>query len=226
MARMKGRKSFGRRKQRNPVDWTVNTESWTPTWNQGDEEYNIPSFIEVETQRVFLLPPELDQWTRFNTLVPSVAEQTMAANAAGLPQPERMIERIKGSLHTIMTASPSSIADDFGTVEYRVVVLDADPYTGDVHFGTGLSPNINREKLSDPVVADQSFMWHHTHVWWNALNWFSEDMTHWPALQAVEVDIRVKRKLEPNQRLCLIIENGTTQRIRVVRRLRVLARTI
>jgi len=150
----------------------------------------------------------------------------MAANAAGLPQPERMIERIKGSLHTIMTASPSSIADDFGTVEYRVVVLDADPYTGDVHFGTGLSPNINREKLSDPVVADQSFMWHHTHVWWNALNWFSEDMTHWPALQAVEVDIRVKRKLEPNQRLCLIIENGTTQRIRVVRRLRVLARTI
>jgi len=218
----RGRRRFGgrTRAKRPPVDWTVNSNSWTPTWDSDGENYVLPAFIEVETQRTYELPPELEVWTRSDDIVPNTSRQQMAAQAAGLPQPERMIERIKGSLHVLMTGSPSTLNDDFGTVELRIGVARGNSYTGTV----GLIGA--EDKLSDPVVADNSFMWHHTFVWWNAFAWFSEDQTFWPAVQQVELDVRVKRKLEPFDRLILQIENGTQQRIRLVRRLRVLTRTV
>lgn len=141
------------------------------------------------------------------------------ANATGLPWPERTVVAIKGHLHFTMNDSPSSIATDSGTLEVRIAKHTIDPIT---LVASTVGPNYF---LTGPASADESYLYHETLVWHNAINWFSADQTHWPTYQRLDVNVKTKRKLEPLENLVLVMQNNLDHDVFVLRRLRSLVQT-
>lgn len=181
-------------------DWLVSNAGWDST------------VLTVNPGTTLLVP-----------LTSSNAQQMHLVDPVGLrpDAPETssnmVVERVVGRIYAVYSDMAPATASEQQT-DFVIEVLDADL------DGVPLIPSdLN---YNDAWSANRSFMWHTMIYAVNLTSWWT-DRPGYGQFNVIDVDIRVKRRVENNEVLTLVVDNSFTigtgdQRVSIINRLRTL----
>lgn len=177
-------------------DWVVSDAGWSAT------------VVQVPPGTTALVP--LTSWSAQQL---HIISSTQLRPDAPEPTDKMMVERVVGS--TIITYPQMEPGTAFYQyTDFALEVLDADL------DGVPLVPA--DYNLADAWTANRSLMWHDHHLALNLTTWWT-DRPGYGQYRKIDFDVKTKRRLDPNQVLTLIIDNGGGDlRIEFVNRIRTL----
>lgn len=164
------------------TDWTVGTGTWSPDVTT-DVTLTGAAAPPIAVLSLTTWPSEL-----------------LGAETEVFHEDDQLtVERIKGQYLFEMADSPAQSA--LGMVcDVRFRVGESDAVPG------GLPTLPNSYDLRDSVWANESFLWHRCHYYTEYASWWTGSSGSFGIREVVDLDIRVKRRLEPYQQLQMVVQ--------------------
>jgi len=187
MARPTRRRPQRGRSPRRPVDWVTDFQT-----------YNL------DAGPVILPPNSVDSWRLFTNLDVTNPD---ALDALGFSRPQfaRTVERVRGFVHCWILPDTSwwNTLTGMCYVKFRLEVVQAPPTMTGLSNPQPFTPYIGPEGLFTPSGGNAGFLWEKTFTFLAESAWGSLVIDPALYIQREEVDVRVRRRIEPNEVLVM-----------------------
>jgi len=186
MARPTRRRAPRGRSPRKAVDWVTDFQT-----------YNLAA------GPIVLPPNSIDSWRLFfnlDVLNPG-AFDSLGFNR---PQFARTVERVRGFVHCWILPDTSwwNTLTGMCYVKFRLEVVQMPPLMTGAN-ASPFTPYIGSDQVFEPSGGNVSYLWEHTFTFLAESAWGSLVIDPALYIQREEVDVRVKRRIEPNEALVM-----------------------
>jgi len=184
------------RRQKRPVDWVANSESW---------DLSTPPIVLEPFQNVSASYAHSNLFGAMLTFHQDLVDND---NQFGVPQLEQTAVRVVGDIHYGLMAFASDLLPTVNvllTLHFRIAVATQQP---DALYAVSDEPGpAGGYNMDLPWVANDDFLWHHRVSTVLSNSFWTEELTvDWRLPQRLPVDVRVQRRLKQREVLVLFMQ--------------------